>query len=146
MLSEVCQHHRQDHCQRTPEGCCSESRTPPRGSSRRRRTPCSRKTGMLWSAPPPLMHELLSRPEPSSSLESKQKASLPWSPTPSSTTPMLPGKSPEDGDTWSLSSPQEPAVAHNVEYSCRSYQLLLNSHTLYRVSCAGKIIPNPFFL
>ena len=51
--------------------------------------------------------------------------------------------SPEDGDIWSLSSPQEPAVAHNVDYS---YQLLLNRHTLHRVICAGKIIPNPFFL
>ena len=53
--------------------------------------------------------------------------------------------SPEDGDIWSLSSPQEPAVAHNVDYSYRSYQLLLNSHTLYGVICVEKIIPNLFF-
>ena len=54
--------------------------------------------------------------------------------------------SPEDRDIWSLSSPEEPGVAHNVDYSCRSYQLLLNRHTLYCVICAGKIIPNLFFL
>ena len=54
--------------------------------------------------------------------------------------------SPEDRDAWSLSSPEEPAVAHNVDYSCRSYQLLLNRRTLYSAVCAGKIIPNLFFL
>ena len=54
--------------------------------------------------------------------------------------------SPEDGDIWSLSSPQEPSVAHDVDYSCRSYQLLLNSHMLYGVICAGTIILNLFFI
>ena len=54
--------------------------------------------------------------------------------------------SPEDGDIWSLSSPQEAAVAHDVDYSCRSYQLLLSRHMLYCVICAGKIVPNLSFL
>ena len=53
--------------------------------------------------------------------------------------------SPEDGDIWSLSSQQEPAVAHAVvDYSCRSTSYCLTD-TLYSVICAGKIIPNLSF-